>query len=107
MIQLRMIESLNRFTCTPNNFLYQTKQDGVLTAKLGDHGTYVLNKQTPNRQIWWSSPISGPKRYNFDDETSTWINSRDGHRLNTILQDEIKSLTGVLLPNIDGDEDTL
>ncbi|XP_018502296.2 frataxin, mitochondrial-like isoform X3 [Pyrus x bretschneideri] len=29
----------------------------VLTLKLGDRGTYVLNKQTPNRQIWLSSPV--------------------------------------------------
>lgn len=30
---------------------------GVLTLRLGDLGTYVINKQTPNRQIWMSSPI--------------------------------------------------
>ncbi|KAJ1406209.1 Frataxin/CyaY [Sesbania bispinosa] len=30
----------------------------VLTVKLGDLGTYVLNKQTPNRQLWLSSPVS-------------------------------------------------
>ncbi|KAG3287129.1 frataxin, partial [Ictidomys tridecemlineatus] len=30
---------------------------GVLTVKLGgDLGTYVINKQTPNKQIWLSSP---------------------------------------------------
>ncbi len=29
----------------------------MLTVKLGSKGTYVLNKQTPNRQIWFSSPI--------------------------------------------------
>ncbi|KAL0001799.1 hypothetical protein SO802_015580 [Lithocarpus litseifolius] len=29
----------------------------VLTIKLGDLGTYVLNKQTPNRQLWLSSPV--------------------------------------------------
>lgn len=32
-------------------------QSGVLTVGLGTHGTYVLNKQAPNREIWWSSPI--------------------------------------------------
>ncbi|KAL1270233.1 hypothetical protein QQF64_032522, partial [Cirrhinus molitorella] len=33
--------------------------NGVLTVKVGsDHGTYVINKQTPNRQIWLSSPTS-------------------------------------------------
>ena len=29
--------------------------------------TQVLNKQGPNRQIWWSSPVSGPKRFYFDE----------------------------------------
>jgi frataxin len=29
----------------------------VLTLRLGDFGTYVVNKQTPNRQIWLSSPV--------------------------------------------------
>jgi frataxin-like iron-binding protein CyaY len=33
-------------------------------VKLGRRGTYVINKQTPNRQIWLSSPVrcagSGP-----------------------------------------------
>ncbi|KHN83469.1 Frataxin, mitochondrial [Toxocara canis] len=37
---------------------------GVITANIGHgKGIYVINKQTPNRQIWLSSPLSGPKRY--------------------------------------------
>jgi len=49
---------------------------GVLTMGFPPHGTWVLNKQTPNRQIWWSSPISGPKRYEYDVETSEWVDTR-------------------------------
>ncbi len=30
---------------------------GVLTLRLGALGTYVLNKQGPNRQLWLSSPV--------------------------------------------------
>jgi len=45
-----------------------TYSDGIFSLKLGDFGSYVLNKQSPNRQIWLSSPISGPKRYNFDPQ---------------------------------------
>ena len=37
---------------------YFPYQSGVLTLKLGKHGTYVVNKQPPNKQIWLSSPIS-------------------------------------------------
>jgi frataxin len=49
---------------------------GVLTIYLPPHGTYVINKQTPNQQIWWSSPISGPRRYEYDEKTKRWMNSR-------------------------------
>ena len=30
---------------------------GVLTLRLGALGTYVVNKQGPNRQLWLSSPV--------------------------------------------------
>ena len=42
-----------------------TLSDGVLTVKLSQFGVYVLNKQTPNKQLWLSSPVSGPYRYDI------------------------------------------
>jgi len=49
---------------------------GVLTIAL-TKGTWVLNKQTPNEQIWWSSPMSGPRRYEFEEGGGKkWIWSR-------------------------------
>ncbi|EFA75218.1 frataxin [Heterostelium album PN500] len=66
--------------------------DGVLTINLGKNGTYVINKQTPNRQIWWSSPISGPKRFNYDTISKQWIDNIDGTPLRNLLQSEIKTL---------------
>ncbi|CAI5488653.1 unnamed protein product [Closterium sp. Naga37s-1] len=40
-------------------------QQGVLTLRLGQHGIFVINKQAPNRQIWLSSPQSGPARFDW------------------------------------------
>lgn len=40
-------------------------QSGVLSLTFPPIGTYVLNKQPPNKQIWLSSPKSGPKRYDY------------------------------------------
>jgi len=77
--------------------------DGVLTVHMGDLGTYVINKQTPNRQLWWSSPISGPKRYAYDPESKRWLNTRDAHKLSDILRQEILQSTGIELPDVDGD----
>lgn len=40
-----------------HNHVNLHRQQGVLNIMMGEHGTWVLNKQTPNRQVWWSSPI--------------------------------------------------
>jgi len=82
---------------------------GVLTITHPKNGTYVLNKQPPNRQIWLSSPVSGPKRYDWvipsssqdhkedstidgGDDGSTggkWIYLRDGSGLSELLKKEL------------------
>ncbi|XP_053909578.1 frataxin, mitochondrial isoform X1 [Cuculus canorus] len=63
---------------------------GVLTVKLGgDMGTYVINKQTPNRQIWLSSPTSGPKRYDWTGRN--WVYSHDRVSLHELLSKEFSA----------------
>lgn len=62
---------------------------GVMTLELLDVGTYVINKQPPNRQIWLSSPVSGPNR--FDLYQGEWISLRDGAKLLDILNTEINA----------------
>ncbi|KAG7157591.1 Frataxin-like, partial [Homarus americanus] len=63
---------------------------GVLTLKLGSFGTYVINKQTPNKQIWLSSPVSGPKRYDFVD--GVWVYKHSGVTLHHLLSQELSSV---------------
>ncbi|CAG4916968.1 unnamed protein product [Colias eurytheme] len=72
-----------------------TFSDGVLTVYLGpSHGTYVINRQTPNKQIWLSSPVSGPKRYDLVLKNGGyWIYKQDGVPLHRLLQDEISKIT--------------
>jgi len=65
---------------------------GVLTLKLGSNGTYVINKQPPNKQIWLSSPRSGPKRYDFHDDTTEWVYARDGKSINALLSEELSTV---------------
>lgn len=81
---------------------------GVLTVN-SPQGTYVLNKQPPNKQIWISSPISGPKRYDWvltkgegqnqkegtemdvegDLRGGQWVYLRDGSTLTDLLKKEL------------------
>jgi frataxin-like iron-binding protein CyaY len=42
--------------------------DGVLSVASPNHGTWVLNKHGPTRQLWLSSPVSGPAKFNFHRE---------------------------------------
>jgi frataxin len=60
---------------------------GVLNINLGALGVWVINKQTPNRQIWWSSPISGPRRYEYIFSNN---NTEEKENLNTNSFDLLK-----------------
>ncbi|KAI4115843.1 MAG: hypothetical protein LQ345_003640 [Seirophora villosa] len=90
---------------------------GVLTLTFPPAGTYVLNKQPPNKQIWLSSPISGPKRYDYvggsdptpssdelgggdgasrggagvvdEERKGGWVYLRDGSTLSGLLREEL------------------
>lgn len=71
-------------------------QSGVLVLKLGNTlGTYVINKQTPNRQIWLSSPFSGPKRYDFVN--GQWLYQHDNTKLFELLEQELAKALNVTI----------
>lgn len=72
-----------------------------MTIRVPDKGTYVLNKQPPNKQIWLSSPISGPKRYDWciigdgqhdkeDTAQGRWVYARDGSTLDSLILEELE-----------------
>ncbi|VUC27176.1 unnamed protein product [Clonostachys rosea] len=67
---------------------------GVMTIGITGKGTYVLNKQPPNKQIWLSSPISGPKRYDWcvsaDGKTGSWVYTRDNSTLDQLILEELE-----------------
>ena len=74
-------------------------ESGVLTVALGGNlGTYVLNKQAPNRQLWLSSPVSGPARFDLSEGTPPrWVYARTGKLLESLLEEEVSELIGVPL----------
>ncbi|KAI9105649.1 Frataxin [Phlyctochytrium arcticum] len=69
-----------------------TFANGVMTLSLGDKGTYVVNKQPPNLQIWLSSPTSGPKRFDWDG--SHWKCGKTGVVLEDLLESELSKVFG-------------
>ena len=75
LINLQIYKVSNEYLENLSDLLEELNEDfeqvdselsqGVLTLTLPPNGTYVINKQPPNKQIWLSSPISGPKRYDL------------------------------------------
>lgn len=91
-----LLESLEVLVDSLNNKQYEVEyHSGVLTLHLGDKGTYVINKQPPNKQIWLSSPVSGPKRYDYAKENGVWFYARDGKTIGTLLKEELEASLGV------------
>ncbi len=72
-------------------------EGGILTIGLPGGGTYLVNKHSPNREIWLSSPKSGAWHFRHDPEAG-WISTRevDGARpqLHRLLADELADWTG-------------
>jgi frataxin len=65
---------------------------GVLTMILDENTTYVLNKQRPNRQVWMSSPQSGPRRFELDESGEIWQDVRSGENVLNVMQAELKEI---------------
>lgn len=83
-----------------------------MTVKIPGKGTYVINKQPPNKQIWLSSPVSGPKRFDYvvtnegqEDKQDTgageWVYLRDGTTLSELMLKE----TGVNMDQSEAESD--
>ncbi|KAJ6627162.1 hypothetical protein B0H10DRAFT_422935 [Mycena sp. CBHHK59/15] len=86
----RLLQALENLVDSLGHPAYEVEyHSGVLTLQLGDKGTYVINKQPPNKQIWLSSPFSGPKRYDYDESNGAWVYSRDGQSLTDLLNQEL------------------
>jgi frataxin len=57
-------------------------------------GKFVINRQAPNKQLWLSSPLSGPHHYDLVGESANvaWKSDRDGHDLREKLEQEFSTL---------------
>lgn len=67
-------------------------ESGVLTVVVDPENIYVINKQTPNRQLWLSSPLSGPKRFDLNKELNCWTERSSKEELHRLLSKELSSL---------------
>lgn len=51
--------------------------DGILEIVIVESGkTYIINRNSGNQKIWYSSPFSGADYFSFDGESKRWLNSK-------------------------------
>ena len=67
--------------------------DNILTIDLNNNKTYILNINKINKQLWLSSPFSGPKRFEYDKKTNQWLDINN-YKINLykILNNEFNNL---------------
>ncbi len=73
---------------------------GVLTVRVPESMTFVVNRQTPNRELWLSSPVRGPSHYGLTmkDGKAAWIDTKTGDTLRAVLEEDLGKLLGVPYP---------
>ncbi|KCZ77122.1 iron donor protein CyaY [Anncaliia algerae PRA109] len=64
--------------------------NNVLTWKVANIGDYVFNKQSPTKQLWISSPISGPIKFDFVD--CKFYNKKSDLFFKKYIRNEISSI---------------
>lgn len=65
---------------------------GVLNFQISSKKKFVLNIQRPNQQLWLSSPISGPFRFEFSEEKNKWYDVKNNIELYQLLMNDINKI---------------
>ncbi|PIR32413.1 MAG: iron donor protein CyaY [Alphaproteobacteria bacterium CG11_big_fil_rev_8_21_14_0_20_44_7] len=72
--------------------IYPELESGVLSLTMADDRQYVINKHTPSKQIWVSSPYSGAGYYEYAEgvwQPKRVANSALGKNLREFIMAEV------------------
>ena len=72
-------------------FLLETDySDGVLNITISaTKQMFVINRNSGNEKIWYSSPFSGPDYFSFNQSQNAWLN-QEGVNLTHKIFSELK-----------------
>ena len=63
--------------------------DGILNIiAFESNQTYVINKHSASKKIWFSSPVSGADYFSYNFENKKWLDDK-GEELTKILLSEL------------------
>ncbi|MCH8112623.1 MAG: iron donor protein CyaY [Proteobacteria bacterium] len=90
-------QTLQRFAARIEDATMELEVDlveGVLNIETADGATYLVNKHSPLRQLWLSSPVSGAGHFDYNAANKTWESTRGGEPLEKILERELSAAAG-------------
>ena len=74
---------------------------GILILELEAGGTYQINKHSPNREIWLSSPVSGAWHFAWQEGAGgaggAWRSTRGAEQLEDLLGRELSAALGEVI----------
>ena len=74
--------------------------DGILEIVITrSKKTYIINRNSGNQKIWYSSPFSGADYFSFNEKTLDWRNVK-GDELEQKLFSEISRVIPHVIPNV-------
>ena len=75
-----------------------TASDGIVALEFDDGTKYVLNRQSGNHQMWFAA---GARAWHYDWDGRTWVDDRDGHRLDDRVVEVVRAKLGKAVAPID------
>ena len=68
-------ELANKIDQEDNNFNLDIEYlDGILSIKiLSNNKIFVINRNSGNKKIWYSSPFSGADYFSYDQDKKQWL----------------------------------
>lgn len=67
--------------------------DGVVTLEFPDGVRFVLNRQAAAAQMWFAAGARA-WHYDWDEGAGTWLDDRDGHRLDDRIAEVVSDKLG-------------
>ena len=110
MNQASFLEISQKTLCIIEDSILKVDTEGVLDIEFQgpdilqiqssqDQKTYVININTSNKQIWLSSPVSGPDKFSYKNHK--WISEKTNLCLSNVLNKELKSyIKSIQLPSL-------
>ena len=62
-------------------------KDELIKVSFKNNNVFVINRQTAKNEIWYSSPISGPSQFAYDETLQSWKSKPDKELYSLIFKD--------------------